>query len=186
MRDRPSAAAPRHLQHEAEHTKPPKKVSVLSYLTILFLAAFLLLLLALLMQERTIGQSPPDQTAALTPAQSVETVLENNRTLLEENQALQEKVQSLEEANRDLTTQADALEEQTQALSEELTRTRWAMDYFWQIDEAFALGRYDRCRGLIQTVEEQGLKDALPTESVTDNGRFSPLDRYQEIYDALY
>ena len=26
----------------------------------------------------------------------------------------------------------------------------------------------------------------LPKESVTDNGRFSPYDRYQEIYEALY
>ena len=30
------------------------------------------------------------------------------------------------------------------------------------------------------------LKEYLPTESTTDNDRFSPADRYQEIYDALY
>ncbi len=30
------------------------------------------------------------------------------------------------------------------------------------------------------------LKDYLPTESTTNNDRFSPADRYQEIYDDLY
>ena len=30
------------------------------------------------------------------------------------------------------------------------------------------------------------LAAALPDETVTDNGRFSPADRYQEIYDAVY
>jgi len=30
------------------------------------------------------------------------------------------------------------------------------------------------------------LAAALPTEAVTDNGRFSPADRYEEIYNAVY
>ena len=61
-----------------------------------------------------------------------------------------------------------------------------AMDLFWQIDEAYVLGRYSLCRTLIQALEEGGLSSYLPQESITDNGRFSPADRYQEIRDALY
>ena len=41
-----------HLQHEAEHARPHKKVSVMGYLAILFAAAFVLLLMSFLMQQR--------------------------------------------------------------------------------------------------------------------------------------
>ncbi len=186
MRDRASRPAPRHLQHEAEHTKPPKKVSVVGYLTILFAAAFLLLLLALLMQERAADQAPADQTDSLSSVQSVEAILANNQTLQEQNQELREQTQALEKENQDLERQIGELEEASSDLSVQLQRTAAAMDYFWQLDEAYVLQRYQRCRTLIQAVEEQGLTDALPTESVTDNGRFSPAGRYQEIYDALF
>ena len=72
-----------------------------------------------------------------------------------------------------------------------LERTKEAMDYFWQIDEAYVRGRYSLCRDLIAVLEdtssgEAPLKSYLPQESYTDNGRFSPADRYQEIWDALY
>ena len=59
------------------------------------------------------------------------------------------------------------------------------MGWFWQIDEAYVLGKYSLCRSLIDQMGEE-LVSALPTEAVTDNGRFSPADRYQEIYDAVY
>ena len=72
-----------------------------------------------------------------------------------------------------------------------LERTKEAMDYFWQIAEAYVRGRYSICRDLIAVLEdtssgEAPLKSYLPQESYTDNGRFSPADRYQEIWDALY
>ena len=46
-----------HLQHEAEHARPHKKVSVMGYLAILFAAAFLLLLLSYFMQQRANQQA---------------------------------------------------------------------------------------------------------------------------------
>ena len=60
------------------------------------------------------------------------------------------------------------------------------MDWFWQIDEAYVRGRWSLCRQLIESLNEAGLVQWLPTESTTDNERFSPYDRYQEIYEALY
>ena len=38
----------------------------------------------------------------------------------------------------------------------------------------------------LDVYKRQTLKSYLPQESYTDNGRFSPADRYQEIWDALY
>ena len=68
---------------------------------------------------------------------------------------------------------------------EDLTKGSQAMDWFWQINEAYARGRYSQARSLIQEMGEE-LPNYLPKESVTDNGRYSPYDRYQEIYNALY
>lgn len=60
------------------------------------------------------------------------------------------------------------------------------MDWFWQIDEAYVLGRFSLCRDLIQSLEDGGLVEYLPQDSITDNDRFSPALRYQEIREALY
>ena len=67
-----------------------------------------------------------------------------------------------------------------------MTRTVQATDLFWQINEAYVKEQYTKARGLIDRMEQADLVDALPKESTTDNGRFSPYDRYQEIYQALY
>jgi len=60
-----------------------------------------------------------------------------------------------------------------------------AMDLFWQIDESYVLNRHTRARELIRSLEAQELAGALPAESTTDTGRFSPYDRYAEICEAL-
>ena len=78
------------------------------------------------------------------------------------------------------------LEEQVASLTEQAEKTSQAMDWFWQINEAYVRGKYALCRQLMESLEKAGLKEWLPQESVTDNGRFSPADRYQEIYDALH
>ena len=59
------------LQHEAEHTRPPKRGgAVMGYLVVLFGAAFLLLLMSYFMQQRTnreamIFSRPPAQRYSL-------------------------------------------------------------------------------------------------------------------------
>ena len=95
---------------------------------------------------------------------------------------LEARLEQAQKEADDAQVQADAL---TQA-QDRLTR---AMDLFWQIDEAYVRGRYTLCRQLIAQMEDTtagaALKEALPTVSTTDNDRFSPADRYQEIYDAV-
>ena len=58
------------------------------------------------------------------------------------------------------------------------------------VDEAYVRGKYALCRTLMRHLEDTGdgdpLKNYLPQESATKNGRFSPYDRYEEIYNALH
>ena len=74
----------------------------------------------------------------------------------------------------------------TQQQMSDLEKSNQAMDWFWQINEAYVRGRYSSCRELINRLNTSGLTEFLPKDSITANGRFSPYDRYQEIRDALY
>ncbi|MCC2258503.1 hypothetical protein AAAT94_14395 [Intestinimonas aquisgranensis] len=173
------------LQHDAEHERPPrnKQQSVLIYLVILFAAAFLLMALSYFMQRRTSDATIEGlRGQSVSAMQSVEDIQEENETLKQQVADLEEQ---LEEAQRELDGMQDTLDTLT-VREEKLIQ---AMDLFWQIDEAYVRGRYSLCRTLIAQMEDttQGsaLKESLPTETTTDTDRFSPADRYQEIYDAV-
>ena len=176
--------APQPEQPEKAPEKPPAYVppaprekrqrSVVHYIAILFAAAFLLMLMAYLMDQH-LNQSLTGLQDSLTDQSSLQDIYEDNMQLIQQVGQLEEQVKQLEEDKQSLTSQLSDQEKASQA-----------MDWFWQIDEAYVLGRYSLCRELIQEIQDAGLVDYLPKESITDNGRFSPSGRYQEIYDALY
>ena len=167
-----------NLQHQAEHTRPRRRMSVLGYLLVLFAVAFLLLLLAYLQQQRANAEA----TDALKQSVSAVDTIEK---MIAENEQLRDQVEQLEAETTTLGQENQSLKTLTDNLTARLEKTQAAMDYFWQVDEAYVRGR-----DLIQEMEDvtQGtaLKDYLPTESATDTDRFSPAQRYQEIYDSLY
>lgn len=163
-----------------------RQKSVFQYIAILFGAAFVLLLFTFLMERRQYQLLQEQNAAQIDDLQQSVNAVQSLNSLYEENAALKEKTQELEDQVADLEDQVADLEQQVSDLSEQAEKTSQAMDWFWQIDEAYVRGRYSLCRQLIQSLEEANLKEWLPKESITDNGRFSPYDRYQEIYDALY
>ena len=183
--------APKGQPEEKAAEKPPAYVppptqekrqrSVVHYIAILFAAAFLLMLMAYLMDQRQnqamndLNQSLTGLQDSITDQSSLQDIYEDNMQLIQQVGQLEEQVKQLEEDKQSLTSQLSDQEKASQA-----------MDWFWQIDEAYVLGRYSLCRELIQEIQDAGLVDYLPKESITDNGRFSPSGRYQEIYEALY
>lgn len=172
--------------------------SVFQYIAVLFAAAFLLLLYTFLMERRQnqlIQAENQEQIATLqksaSTVQSLQGLMDQNQSLQEENAALKEQADRLEKELAQAQSQLDALPDAISQQEHVLEQTKQAMDWFWQIDEAYVRGRRKLCRELISHMEESSggqtpLKDYLPTESATANGRFSPRDRYQEIYDALF
>ena len=62
------------LQHAAEHERPHKRLSVMNYLTILFAAAFLLLLLSYLMQQRTNSETIEGLKQSVSAMQSIDSL----------------------------------------------------------------------------------------------------------------
>ncbi len=159
--------------------------SVFQYIAILFAAAFLLLLYTFAMERRQNEilqqENQEHQQQSVSAVQTLEGLMEENAQMKEQLQQLEDQ---LAEAQRACASeQADKLAAQ-QSLQDQ-TRVQEAMDWFWQIDEAFVLKKYTLCRTLIGQLEASGLVGSLPENSVTENGRFSPKDRFQEIRDKV-
>lgn len=182
--------APKQTPHEerrsARNQQKRRQRSVFQYITILFAAAFVLLLFTFVMERRQheiLQQENQEQIDNLQQSVSAVQSLDN---LYKENESLKEQVaqleQQLQQAAQDRQSEKTTLLQQVEAKEKSLQ----AMDWFWQIDEAYAKGRYSLCRSLIQNLQSAGLAEYLPKESTTDNDRFSPYERYQEIYDNLY
>jgi uncharacterized protein YoxC len=165
--------------------------SVIFYIFILFAAAFVLLLLSFLMERRQNAENLDNLNQSMSGLKESVSAMQSVQQLYEENAALKDQVQDLEDQLKDALNSIDGLTDTISNQEHTLEQTQVAMDYFWQIDEAYVRGRYTLCRSLIEVLEDNAdgktpLKAYLPAESATDNDRFSPADRYQEIHDALY
>lgn len=160
-----------------------RQKSVFQYITILFAAAFVLLLFTFMMERRQHEILQQENQAQIDNLQQSVSAVQSLQNLYDQNDALKEQVAELED-------QVEALEQKLNDTSRQqadrLAKTASAMDWFWQIDEAYVRGRYSLCRSLIQNLESAGLVDYLPKESTTANDRFSPYDRFQEIYERVY
>ena len=85
------------LQHAAEHERPRRRGSVLIYLVILFAAAFLVLLMSFLMQQRANQEAIDNlQQTSESAVQSLENLLQENEALKEQNGALQTQLDELQ------------------------------------------------------------------------------------------
>lgn len=165
--------------------------SVVFYIVILFLAAFVLLFLSFMMERRQNAENLDNLNQSMSGLKESVSAMQSVQQLYEENAALKEQVQELEDQLDEALKEIDGLTDTLSQQEHILDQTKQAMDWYWQVDEAYVRGRYTLCRELIQVLEDDSngktpLKEYLPTQSYTDNGRFSPADRYQEIYDALY
>lgn len=181
-------------EKKPEHSHKHRQKSVFQYITILFAAAFVLLLYTFMMERRQndILQQQSNDKLNQLQQQSVSAV-QSLDNLYQENEYLKQSMDHLE-------TQISNLEQEKQQLDQDLAaaqdtnqwqqRSAEAMDWFWQVDEAYVRGKYSLCRTLMRHLEDTGdgdpLKNYLPQESATKNGRFSPYHRYEEIYNALH
>ena len=169
--------------------KQRRQQSAMRYITILFAAAFVLMLFTYLMERRQNEALMQENKEQIEDLQQSVSAVQSLKNLYAENDALKEQIAQLEEKNARLEIEKNTLSGYLTNVELTLDNTRkglQAMDWFWQIDEAYAKGRYALCRSLIRSLDGAELTDYLPGESVTDNGRFSPADRLAEIRNALY
>ena len=157
-------------------TSKKERPHLLSYLVILFSAAFLLLLMSYFMRQRRSDQQVIDGLQQnMSAMQTTQNVIERNKALLDENEALRQQNDVLEAQSAKLTEQ-----------QEQQTQTILALDYLWRIEREYFQGRYSAARELIRTFEEAGLEAYLPEEPVADPDYRSPMQQYKSIYNILF
>ena len=174
-------------EKKPEHSHKHRQKSVFQYITILFAAAFVLLLYTFMMERRQndiLQQQSNDklnqlQQQSISAVQSLDNLYKENEELKQSVDYLEEQVAQLEQEKLKLDQDLAAAQDTNQWQQ----RSAEAMDWFWQVDEAYVRGKYSLCRTLMRHLEDTGdgdpLKNYLPQESATKNGRFSPYDRYE-------
>ena len=120
MSQRPDKEEAANLQYETEHEAPRKAPSVIPYLAMLVAAAFLLLVMAYLMQQRT-----AESVEGLS--QSVNTIQPFDQ-LVDENRALRQEVQDLEGQLEQATDRQQALESQLRVAEAKLAEVQTQLD----------------------------------------------------------
>ena len=149
------------------------------YITVLLAAAFVLLFLTFgmeLRQHRQIVSENQEQIEDLN--EQTTSAVQKLNNIVAENEKLKDQLRDMEQLEEENDTLKAEKETNERAVA--------ALDYFWQINEAYVKGRRNVARSLIEELEELQLQEFLPRESVTANDRFSPYDRYQEIREKLF
>lgn len=159
----------------APRSKEPRP-HLMSYLVILFSAAFLLLILSYFMQQRRNDQQVIDGLQQnMSAMQTAQNVIERNKVLLDENN-------SLRQTNEMLEAQVEAATEQDQ----QQENTILALDYLWRIQREYFQGRYASARALIREFGQTGLETYLPEEPLSDPNYRTPAQQYKSIYNILF
>ena len=147
------------------------KHPVVVYIVVLFLAAFLLMAMSLVMQHRS--------NQAMGRLEDSVSALQETQRVQDENLRLQKEIQDLTEeltkAQSDLAESESQLAEQGQAFQ--------ALNLLYQLQQEFSGRDYEACEKTIAALESDGLKDALSQEA--REGLTSPAQRYGQLKDAV-
>lgn len=157
--------------------------SVFQYITILFAAAFVLMLFTFMMERRQYEQDQSENQEQINQLQ------QDTKSATQRLDAIIAERDQLKEANQALTDQLDLANEERTAIEAETARQQRsleAMDWFWRIQRLYSRGNTRAARELAAEFEELGLKDALPDISYADPEGNSPKAQYQELYELLF
>ncbi len=160
-----------------------KNSAVINYISILFMAAFLLMMMTYLMEQREAAEILQGLRSSVSAMQSVEELYEENTELKEELTNAQRDLLSAQEEVEELSTELQDMEEQMALSLAEWEQESLALDWFWQVKSAYLLQEYDLCAELIEEMGE--LYKHLPTVSKTANDSYSPAHLFLTIQKEL-
>lgn len=156
----------------ADAPKKPAGKPVIVYIMIMFIAAFLLMALSMLMHQRTTSEGIGE--------------LQHSFSAMADMQAQQEKVIELQEKLSDAAEEKTDLEDSIAALKESIAAEELetkAMMQLYILQLQFQSEDYDDCRNTIQTMETLELAELLPAQK--EYTVPSPAETYETIKAAL-
>ena len=156
----------------ADAPKQPAGKPVIVYIMIMFIAAFLLMALSMLMHQRTTSEGIGE--------------LQHSFSAMADMQAHQEKVIQLQEELSGAAKEKAELESSIAALEEDMVAEELntkAMMQLYILQLQFQNGDYADCRNTIQTMEALELTQLLPAQK--EYTVPSPAETYETIKTAL-
>lgn len=156
----------------ADAPKKPAGKPVIVYIMIMFIVAFLLMALSMLMHQRTTSEGIGE--------------LQHSFSAMADMQAQQEKVIELQEKLSDAAEEKTDLEDSIAALKESIAAEELetkAMMQLYILQLQFQSEDYDDCRNTIQTMETLELAELLPAQK--EYTVPSPAETYETIKAAL-
>lgn len=173
-----------NLQHQAEHTRSPRRSPILGYLVILFAAAFLLLLLAYFQQQRTNSETTDALKQSASAVESIQNLIDENAQLREQVEELESRVNELESANEDLESRALGAEFDR----DDAQKTLAVYQDFFRLDRLYRAQRFSDAAALIrqrEMVDWSFSRCLSDTPTSGDPNETTPLARYKQICSQL-
>lgn len=179
-RHRPDAEEAAQLQYETEHTAPGRGKSVVPYMIILIAAAFALLGVAYLMQQRT-AESVQGLNQSANSFRTIDQLVDDNRALHEQVAQLQGELSAAQAESKALKDRVDSLENGPAA--QEAKNRAEVLIHFTMLEQALRDKDYElaalHTRRLCSGDYDLDLGLASETES------FSPAQRLEEVIPIL-
>lgn len=162
---------------EDRNSSGKKNGHVMSYLVILFAAAFLLMLLSYFIQRRSNEETINTLQFSVSSLQSVD-------DLVAANEALYGQVSEQQQEIFDLEQEKSALEGQLEEITL-LENQVAAMDWLWRIQRSYSRWEIPDCMSLVEAFEASGLTSYLPSTSPSGADGATPAQQYTALLDAL-
>lgn len=154
-----------------------RRKPVLSYILILFIAAFLLMAMSFAMHQRS-------NTEAMTQLQSSVNAIQETQAIQEKVIQLQEELRVAEEQLESIkTTSEEELQAQQQLLQKQ-EKQLTALTNLYTLQQTYAAQDLEGCRAIIDAMESAG--DAAVLENITAAPEVTPpAMRYLQLKEAV-
>lgn len=174
----------------AENPKRPinHNTGIGRYLAILFAAAFLLLLLAYFMQQRTNQETLGSLKESITSMESLDDLVKENQKLHDEIDLLEDTCETLEGRLTNLQNDNQDLSQQYALAFADLERSQTILDSIYVLywaESQFTEGNYEKAADVLFALPPDTLLEGL---SLFDEGgalEFALLPRYDALVAAL-
>ncbi len=160
------------MERPSGQERPEGRKPVIIYILVLFAAAFLLMAMSFVAHQRSSEEAMGDLQSSVGAVQEVQELQEQAIALQKELAEAREAAETFQDANETSRERASHAEYT-------LERTREAMEWFWQLDEAYLKEDLETCASILDTMGENA--ESPMSEYL------SPLaaERYREICAAV-
>lgn len=163
----------------AQSEKKAKNQHVIIYIMVLFIAAFLLMTLSSLMQQRSNDEAFGKLETSLSNMQAVQA---NQDQIIELQRQLSAAGKEQDKLLEEIASLEGRIEDDKVAVEQEQRRTQ-AMLGLYNLQQNYLTQEYDACMEILQYMEDNQLVALLPKEAIDD--ATSPSVRYGQLKEAL-